>query len=215
MPAMTKYLALMDEVIKHSHEPTALDTWHRLNALWWAMTDEQRTIVDRRFISHIPKGPMPNPREESFVRESYPDITMITPNIFVGAHPPMGLLDQVHDYAGIGVIVSVAKECPVHAAHHPNRVVFHAPLQDAGAPTEHEYRIANVAARFVAAEVAKGQQVLVCCFAGINRSAWVAAWAMKLAGTDPEDAITLLRHARGKHLLSNQYFEALIRSDKH
>ena len=53
---------------------------------------------------------------------------------------------------------------------------------------------------------------LVHCLAGINRSALVTGLALVNRGYAPEEAIELIRAARGDVVLSNKQFEHYIRS---
>jgi len=148
------------------------------------------------------------------------DISHITSTLYVGGHPPPGSLRQPYGiqqslHPNIGVLVSVAKERPVSSGDHVGLLVYHTPLQDNGPPTPTERQLASLASKFVADQLQKGYVVLVTCLAGINRSAWVAAWALKRQGMTGKEAVRLIRKARGNHVLSNEFFEALVLSDEH
>ncbi|HCK78837.1 MAG TPA: hypothetical protein DHW34_02345 [Actinobacteria bacterium] len=53
----------------------------------------------------------------------------------------------------------------------------------------------------------QGDQVLVRCQAGVNRSGLISALILLLEGYSPEDAIGLLRTRRSSHVLANRHFE--------
>lgn len=59
---------------------------------------------------------------------------------------------------------------------------------------------------------ASGDQVLIRCQAGVNRSGLVTALVLMLAGYSPGDAIALIRRQRSRHVLSNRHFERWLRN---
>lgn len=62
-------------------------------------------------------------------------------------------------------------------------------------------------ARMAHARWAEGQQVLVRCQAGINRSGLVTALILMMSGMDAASAIALIRERRSPYVLSNAHFE--------
>jgi len=62
-------------------------------------------------------------------------------------------------------------------------------------------------ARMAHARWARGQQVLVRCQAGINRSGLVTALILMISGMDAASAIALIRERRSPYVLSNAHFE--------
>ncbi|MFC7493973.1 MULTISPECIES: protein-tyrosine phosphatase family protein [unclassified Nocardioides] len=69
----------------------------------------------------------------------------------------------------------------------------------------------DVAARQVAEAVAGGRRVLVRCSGGLNRSGLVVAGALVRMGHRPDDAIALVRAARGPWALTNPGFVDHVR----
>lgn len=146
------------------------------------------------------------------------EFSEVIERLYVGSTPEHGALTRAREggylEAPINVLVAVAKERPIHAGHETDIVLFHTSLKD-DVPTQGEYQRAGLAAQTVFNAYNSGDHVLVTCLAGINRSSFVAAWAMKKMGYSAEQAIKLIRRARGSIALSNPYFEALIKSDEH
>jgi hypothetical protein len=62
-------------------------------------------------------------------------------------------------------------------------------------------------AQIAHARWAGGQQVLVRCQAGINRSGLVTALILMMSGMDAGSAIALIRERRSAYVLSNAHFE--------
>lgn len=59
-----------------------------------------------------------------------------------------------------------------------------------------------------------GGTTLVHCQAGLNRSGLVTGLALVLSGTDPETAITMLRHKRSPSVLCNPVFADWLRDQE-
>jgi protein-tyrosine phosphatase len=148
--------------------------------------------------------------------EHHADVDHVHGMLYIGSHPfPQTLRRGSPFHPNIDVLVACARERNVEADQHTDVVVRHFSIMDNGPPAEHEYWRAVEAAQFVHEQLTAGKNVLVTCLAGINRSAWVCGWALRHQGLDAKEAIKLLRRARGNHLLSNEFFEALVLSDKH
>jgi hypothetical protein len=76
--------------------------------------------------------------------------------------------------------------------------------------------IADQASNRLARRVRNGRGVLSTCHAGLNRSGLVSALTMmKAEGMEPDEAIRLIRQARGPDALHNQCFINIIRWMKH
>ena len=58
-----------------------------------------------------------------------------------------------------------------------------------------------------------GEQVLIRCQAGLNRSGLVTALILMSTGLDAETAIDLIRTNRGEHALCNSEYEAWLKSN--
>jgi dual specificity protein phosphatase-like protein len=111
---------------------------------------------------------------------------------------------------GIDVVVGVAKDRLVHPWDHPNVIVEHVPLVDDGPPEPDDRSRATTAADLVLGHMNAGRKVLVSCYAGQNRSAWVVALVLKKKGYTGKEAVKLIRERRGYSALSNEFFEALV-----
>ncbi|MCW2813438.1 MAG: protein phosphatase [Nocardioides sp.] len=84
-------------------------------------------------------------------------------------------------------------------------------LADAGVDALTAERLDGLAAT-VAAAVAAGRTVLVRCSGGLNRSGLVVALALVRTGHDVDDALALVRAARGPWALTNPGFVTHLRS---
>jgi hypothetical protein len=82
--------------------------------------------------------------------------------------------------------------------------------------SDHEKRLALVASKHVANALHRGKTVLSSCLQGWNRSALVAACALKLctSWTCPE-IIDRIRAARGDDALSNEHFVTFLCDEVH
>lgn len=69
---------------------------------------------------------------------------------------------------------------------------------------EHPEEIRRIA--HVLAEMSTSHEVLVTCAAGLNRSGVTVARTLMELGHDADEAIRLVRQARGPYALSNDYF---------
>lgn len=131
------------------------------------------------------------------------DADRVAPKLYVGSYQE----DEAKlARAGFTHVVRVAKECRL--------VEF--PMDDAPLTVTDAFN-ANAAASSVQRALATGGRVLVTCFMGVNRSAFVAALAMiRYYGLRPAEAIAQVRALRRPELtavgvLSNQTFvDALL-----
>src|SRR3954447_20121138 len=82
-------------------------------------------------------------------------------------------------------------------------------LADAGLDAGTAQRVADVADR-VATAVADGRRVLVRCSGGLNRSGLVVASALVRLGRPPDEAVALVRAARGLWALTNPGFASYL-----
>lgn len=111
---------------------------------------------------------------------------------------------------GFDVIVGVANDRPVQPADHPGVIVEHVQLLDDGPPEPRDRARAAATAELVNKHIGEGRKVLVTCYGGLNRSAWVAALVLKKHGLTGKAAVKLIREKRGWQALSNEFFEQLI-----
>ena len=134
------------------------------------------------------------------------DAHCVADKLWVGSYP------QVPGTCGyFDVVVLCAVE--LQTADLPGCHVVKAPLDDAK-PTPKELQTAVSAARTVHEFRRRGKRVLVTCAQGVNRSAFVAAMALMLAGDSAHQAISRIREFRkppiGMTPLSNTHFVAVL-----
>jgi protein-tyrosine phosphatase len=130
----------------------------------------------------------------------------IVPGLFMGGHfyrAPSGdivpavvwdefdLVVSLHRRDGHGPAAGIAD----HVREVPDAALTSAQLADV-------CELAEIAA----AAVRNGQKVLVRCHSGFNRSGLVVVQALGHLGYGVDDAISLVRHRRGKWALNNELF---------
>lgn len=95
----------------------------------------------------------------------------------------------------------------------PNEGVTHEVFRFADAALDyfHEQRIGELADHVVG-ELERGRKVLVRCTGGLNRSGLIIALALIKQGRTPDEAIDLVRAARGPWALCNGAFVTYLRS---
>lgn len=85
-------------------------------------------------------------------------------------------------------------------------------LNDFRPATPMEYAAAVAAAEVAADWYRRGKRILITCGAGLNRSGLVTGLTMRYLGFTADDAIALIRRARGPNAIKNSNFVAFIRS---
>jgi hypothetical protein len=175
----------------------------------------------------------------------YTDFDRIAPKLYVGAEP-----DPIHGVpkefqaiafcareiqpdprgsAGtgwLGMTDGRGGEALIGRGHRTGHRIIRIPLPDDALDTR-DLQTAFAGARLVASAVAAGRRVLVTCHLGVNRSAFVAALALRLlrgwTGARCLDELRARRHPRGcrkpgpgEHaVLTNRWFAAyLLRMDR-
>jgi protein-tyrosine phosphatase len=104
------------------------------------------------------------------------DANEVHPGLWVGALPPEGYAVR---RAGFDAVVLCARQ--YQDGHYEGVHVLRCPLDDGGVPlVPVQWDRAVDAARKVAGAVKRGARVLVTCQMGINRSALVAALALRM-----------------------------------
>lgn len=92
---------------------------------------------------------------------------------------------------------------------------FRLPLEDRLFPNRTVRRAVRKAAmdvaRQCAARILNGKRVLSTCAAGLNRSGLVSGLTLRFLRVSPDDAVKLVRLARGVSALGNSDFEAIVR----
>lgn len=133
------------------------------------------------------------------------DASKVAPKLYVGAAPDPG------KYEAFQTIVLCAEEYQPPATAFPGSKVIHAPFQDTLAPSDEEIETAISAALQVVRALRAGDRVLVTCRAGQNRSAFVAALAMRRHWRMPSEKIIRDIRAARYAALNNYTFEVLIK----
>jgi len=116
--------------------------------------------------------------------------------------------------SGFNVLVLCAQEIQPRSPNFPGVLVVHAPIDDARPSAEEQQTIRN-AATIVAGYLKEGRRVLVTCAQGRNRSAVVAAMALKMITRAPcQDVVKVIKHYRERDargpVLCNQHFVNLL-----
>jgi hypothetical protein len=150
------------------------------------------------------------------------DANWVAPNLLIGSFPQAGPF--VAEYAQ--VLVLCAKELQPPGAAYPGVKVVHAPFDDSGNPMkDREKWIAHAASRAVRTFIDAGKVCLVTCHMGLNRSGLVCAltlmqpWGVRRnvpvrsdapACLTSDQAIAMVRKARGEYALGNAYFTRFL-----
>lgn len=135
------------------------------------------------------------------------DASNVVPKLWVGGKPPVDRTLPMFT-----MVVLAAQEYQPDPVPWTGRVV-RARLDDHD-PTPNEILTAVTSARQVAEEMRRGGRVLVTCYAGLNRSAWVASMAILMTRpkATPSAVIGVMRRRRSHLALSNPHFERALRS---
>lgn len=136
------------------------------------------------------------------------DANEIIPGLWIGSKPPKGEFLYKNGYTHV-VLCSTDYQLPV--SDFPNVNVIHCPFEDnSNIMSNNTMALVFVTAKLVAEAHKAGGKVLVTCYAGINRSALIAALALKTLGYSSFFAIESLRENRNKRCLENKTFERLV-----
>ena len=130
-------------------------------------------------------------------------ISPIVENLWIGGFPDAATV-QYFDK-----LILCAAEHQPDSSLFPGVHVLHAPLSPTLATLE-EVRSAVQAGRAVATWIRNGKKVLVSDALGLNRSALIAASALMTRSIPADQAIEMIRSARGAHALLNPHFVDLL-----
>lgn len=144
------------------------------------------------------------------------DADEIIPHLWQGALPPTG---SAVSKAGFDLLILCAREHQLPSVYFHDVEVINAPNDDNeeyGPLTREKLKVALQAAHKVVEVVKAGNNALVTCAAGMNRSGLVSALALHLLHGWPGDkCIKQVRTKRGPrggyHPLSNSDFTAALR----
>jgi protein-tyrosine phosphatase len=130
----------------------------------------------------------------------------ILPGLWVSGRPSPG---EPLRLESVDVLVACEAEWQPEEADFPGIRIVRAPLHDAQ-PTSEQVATARVAASEVVSAVRAGKRVLVQCAMGFNRSALVAALAVReLLGLDGAGAVIHVQACR-PGALNNGYFVEVV-----
>lgn len=121
--------------------------------------------------------------------------SQIARGLFMGSRPPRGPWLSIH---GFHVLVLCANDFQPPTEHYPDVDIARIPLDDTGHPTSQiELHHARRLAVDLARRVRKGENVLITCNHGRNRSGLVAALTFRqLSGCSGAEACTHVKLAR-------------------
>lgn len=148
--------------------------------------------------------------------KSMVEASEIVPRLWQGSRPAPGYLVA---QAGFNVLVLCAREYQPEASAFPGVEVIHAPNDDAPSLypfTEEDLKAAITASARVVKAYKQGQNILITCAAGLNRSGLVTAISLhRLFGWDGQTCIRKIRKQRkprhGIQPLSNHEFTKALR----
>lgn len=138
------------------------------------------------------------------------DAAKVAPGLWIGSQAPTG---RTLAEGGFDTLVLCAAEWQPEAEEFTGGLrVIHAPFRDReGAPGHRVLRMLNAVSGEVASRLRKGDECLVTCAAGRNRSGLVTALSLsKAKGMDPALAGERVRQARGTAALTNTTFVNML-----
>lgn len=130
--------------------------------------------------------------------------------LYQGSDPPYGSALARQQFHCL-VLCALEHQDPPH--NYPGLEVLHCPLDDnfEKPVTRREARMILSTAQEVLRRWQRGQRILIVCHQGRNRSGLVMAHTLCLGGNSADQAINLIRRARGPDALSNPQFVKHIR----
>lgn len=136
-----------------------------------------------------------------------PEISRVISRLWQGALP-----QWPEQLQGFDVLLLCALELQPPSTHMPVVRVVRIPLDDAK-PSVEDVRAVRRTARRCAQAWRSGQRLLITCAAGLNRSGLITGLTLRQLGYSGDQAVTLIRQARGPNALSNRWFEQLVRKE--
>lgn len=138
------------------------------------------------------------------------DATQILGGLYQGATPPIGA--DVRK-AGFDALVLSAQDYQPASALFPGVAVYHVPFWDDyqnELPPETMERV-RAAARFVVTSLRRGENVLVTCWLGLNRSGLIVGLALKaLTGLPGSHVLALIQGQRSGSLQNPRFCDLLL-----
>lgn len=133
----------------------------------------------------------------------------VLPRLWQGGVPKPGRYD-------LDLIVLAASEYQPTVDKFPGAELLHVPLPDdwrglTATAREKLYATVVAASREVADWHRAGKRVLVTCGAGLNRSGLITGVALRELGYTADEALALIRRARGPRALAGKAFPRFIR----
>lgn len=146
---------------------------------------------------------------EILIKNKPSTASYVTNNMWIGSAPFIKA-----DLRGFDCLILAAREYqPDSACFSSGISVIHTPMRDIGIPmTKEEMRSSIQTAKKVVRIVSENKVILSTCYQGLNRSSLIIALALILGnpGTSADEAVQLIRSARGSMALSNPYFVRFI-----
>lgn len=136
------------------------------------------------------------------------DASLVAPHLAIGSVPPRG--SELAEL-GVRVLVLAAKEAQPPASSYPGVAILRVPFLDRffePLPKRTLERVVEVA-REVAKRVKAGDDVLVTCLMGLNRSGLIVGLALRMLGYSGREAVELLQRKR-PGALSNPRFRRVV-----
>lgn len=132
----------------------------------------------------------------------------VVPDLWVGR---WDIQPQDAFTAGFEVVIMLEDEARDRVRPPLGGVFLCWPIEDSDQELPDE-EILQVVVALVERSVRAGRPTLITCMGGLNRSGLVAAMALTRLGHSADEALALLRDARGPYALGNELFEERLRS---
>jgi protein-tyrosine phosphatase len=133
----------------------------------------------------------------------------IVPNLWIGRLEiqPAEAFD-----AGFRVVIMLEEVTRNDVRPPPGDVFLSWPIEDSDERLPDEEML-DVVVDLAARSIRARRPTLITCMGGLNRSGLVAAMALCRLGHSPDEALALVRAARGPYALGNELFEQRLRRE--